>query len=498
MTKIEEITKGVLAGDHRSIAKAITTIENDTTEKQKLIASIYPYTGKAHIIGLTGPGGSGKSTLIHKIIRDFRRKGKTVGVIAVDATSPFTGGAFLGDRIRMQELSTDQGVFIRSMATRNYLGGIAKATKDAVRVLDASGKDIVIVETVGAGQSEVEIMKVAQTIVVLFAPGLGDEIQAIKAGIMEIGDIFVVNKADRENANKAVMDIQAMLQLNNNEQMWKPSVLKTTALTGEGVPQLIEKIEEHRLFLQNQLERKRSREKAEAELVEAIKEKVANSIIEELKRERKFEEFLQIILDKKIDPASIAEKLLKEKFRKQKSVKPMSRLEQGLVQVYTGNGKGKTSAAFGLALRAIGRGLKVYVIQFIKGGFDYGELYIVGKLPNIKLKAFGKGKFVTEKPPEKEDVELAQEALTLAEDVVGSGEYDIIILDEINVALNLKLINLEEVLALIEGKPKHVELVLTGRHAADQVIEAADLVTEMKEIKHPYKKGLQARKGIEY
>jgi len=176
----------------------------------------------------------------------------------------------------------------------------------------------------------------------------------------------------------------------------------------------------------------------------------------------------------------------------------MSRLEQGLVQVYTGNGKGKTSAAFGLALRAIGRGLKVYVIQFIKGGFDYGELYIIDKLPNIKLKAFGKGEFVTEKPPEKKDVELAQEALTLAEDVVGSGKYDIIILDEINVALNLKLINLEEVLALIESKPKHVELVLTGRYAADQVIKAADLVTEMKEIKHPYKKGLQARKGIEY
>jgi cob(I)alamin adenosyltransferase len=176
----------------------------------------------------------------------------------------------------------------------------------------------------------------------------------------------------------------------------------------------------------------------------------------------------------------------------------MPKLEQGLVQVYTGNGKGKTSAAFGLALRAMGRGLKVYLVQFIKGGFDYGELYVVDKLPNLKLKAFGRGEFVTEKPPGKEDVELAQEALALAEQVVKNGEYDIVILDEINVAINLKLINLDEVLELIKNKPKHVELILTGRYAPEEIIEAADLVTEMKEVKHPFNKGYQARKGIEY
>jgi len=307
----------VLAGDRRSIARAITIIENNAPEAKNLISSIYSHTGKAYIIGITGPGGSGKSTLIEKIIREYRKEGKTVGVIAVDPTSPFTGGAFLGDRVRMQDLSTDEGVFIRSMATRNYAGGIAKATKDAAQVLDASGKDIVIVETVGAGQSEVEIIKVAQTIVVLFAPGLGDEIQAIKAGIMEIGDIFVVNKADRANADKAVMDIQAMLQLNNKERTWTPTVLKTTALTGEGVLQLMKKIEEHSLFMRKKLERKRSLEKAEAELVEAIKEKVANSIIKELRREGKLEDFLQKILQKKVDPASIAEKLVNKKFGKQ-------------------------------------------------------------------------------------------------------------------------------------------------------------------------------------
>ena len=314
LTATEEIVKGVLAGNRRSIAKAITAIENDTCQAQEIIAQIYPHTGKAHVIGLTGAGGAGKSTLIEKIVREYRRRGKTVGVVAVDPTSPFTGGAFLGDRIRMQELSTDEGVFIRSMATRNYAGGIAKATKDAVKVLDAAGKDIVLVETVGAGQSEVEIIKVAQTIVVMHAPGLGDEIQAIKAGIMEIADIFVVNKADRENANKAVIDIQSNLQMNNKESPWKPPVLKTTALTGEGVPELIDKLEEHRCFLEGNLECKKAllKNRAETELNEAIKEEAADSLIENLRKRGKLDELLQQILEKKIDPHSAAEKLIKK------------------------------------------------------------------------------------------------------------------------------------------------------------------------------------------
>jgi LAO/AO transport system kinase len=314
LTKTIELVKGVLAGNRRSVARAITIIENNDPEAQELVAKIYVHTGKAHVIGLTGAGGAGKSTLIGKIIEEYRRRGRTVGVVAVDPTSPFTGGAFLGDRIRMQELCTDEGVFIRSMATRNYAGGIARATKDAVKVLDAAGKDVVIVETVGAGQSEVEIIKVAQTIVVVHAPGLGDEIQAIKAGVMEIADIFVVNKADRENANRAVVDIQSNLQMNKKEIPWKPPVLKTIALTGEGIPELVDKIEEHRCFLEGDPEcRKVSlRTKAEAELIDAIKERVAGSVIEELKREGKFEVLVHQIMEKKTDPTSAAEKLVKK------------------------------------------------------------------------------------------------------------------------------------------------------------------------------------------
>jgi len=321
LSKTEEIVKGVLAGNKRSIAKAITAIENCTDESQELIARLFPHTGKAQVIGLTGAGGAGKSTLIEKIIREYRSRGKTIGVVAVDPTSPFSGGAFLGDRIRMQELSTDEGVFIRSMASRNYSGGIARATKDAVKVLDAAGKNIVIVETVGAGQSEVDIIKVAQTIIVVHAPGLGDEIQAIKAGIMEIADIFVVNKADRENADKAVMDIQSNLQLNSKHAVWKPPVLKTAAITGEGVQELVDQIEEHRCFLEGNVEYRTAlrKSRAEAELIEAIKEKAADALIDDLRRKGKLDELLQKILEKKTDPATAAEKVLKETLNNDKT-----------------------------------------------------------------------------------------------------------------------------------------------------------------------------------
>jgi LAO/AO transport system kinase len=315
LTRVEEIAKGIFAGDRRSIARAISIVENGEPEARDLVARVYPHTGKAHVIGLTGAGGAGKSTLIEKLIRDYRHREMKVGVVAVDPTSPFSGGAFLGDRIRMQELSTDPEVFIRSMASRSHLGGIARATKDAVRILDAAGKDVIMVETVGAGQSEVEIIKVAQTIVVVHAPGLGDDIQAIKAGIMEIADIFVVNKADRENADKAVIDIQSNLQMNNKQSPWRPVVLKTVATTGEGISELVEKIEEHRCFLQGDAEcgKISLRSRAETELVEAIREKVTSSLIEELKKEGRFDELIHDIMERKIDPASAAQRLLRKR-----------------------------------------------------------------------------------------------------------------------------------------------------------------------------------------
>jgi LAO/AO transport system kinase len=318
LTETEEIIDGILKGDRRSIARGITLAENDLKEAQKIVAGIYSCTGRAHVVGLTGPGGSGKSTLIEKIIREYRRLNQTVGVVAVDPTSPFTGGAFLGDRIRMQELTTDDGVFIRSMASRNHPGGLARATRDAVKILDAAGNDKVLVETVGAGQSEVDIIRVAQTVVVVHAPGLGDEIQAIKAGTMEIADVFVVNKADRENADKTVMDIQAVMQLSNKVVAWKPPILKTVGLTGEGVAELVKKLEQHRSFLEQNAEAKQKllRDMAEAELVEAIKERTAASIMDDLRRQGTLGELLQKILRREVDPASAAEMLLAEKLKR--------------------------------------------------------------------------------------------------------------------------------------------------------------------------------------
>jgi LAO/AO transport system kinase len=310
--KAEQLVQGVLQGNRRSIAKTITLIENNEPEAPKIVSVLYQQTGKAHVIGVTGPTGSGKSTLIEKLIRELRRRGKTVGVVAVDPTSPFTGGAFLGDRVRMQEHSTDEGVFIRSMANRNATGGLAKATKDAVRVLDASGKDIVIVETVGAGQSEVEIVKVSHTVIVVLAPGLGDDIQAIKAGIMEIADIFVVNKADRQNADKSLSEIQAMLEMNTEKKGWKPSVLKTTALTGEGITELLARIEEHKEYLKKGALEASRKDQVETELVEAIKQKIAESMIEDLKRKGEWERLKQKILAKETDLYSVADRLLRK------------------------------------------------------------------------------------------------------------------------------------------------------------------------------------------
>ena len=218
MRDIERLARGAMEGDKRSVARLLTIVENGLPEAREAIALLYPNTGKGHVVGVTGSPGVGKSTLIEKLIKEIRERGMTVGVVAVDPTSPFSGGAFLGDRVRMQSMSTDEGVFIRSMATRGSLGGVARATNDAVKVLDASGMDFIIVETVGAGQSEVEVMRITETVVVMLSPGAGDDIQALKAGMMEIGDVFVVNKADLENVQRVVVDVKNTLSMKVPEE----------------------------------------------------------------------------------------------------------------------------------------------------------------------------------------------------------------------------------------------------------------------------------------
>ena len=259
------------AGNPRAVARAISAVERGGTPAREIIAAIFRYTGRAHVIGVTGAPGTGKSTLVNEIAKQYRRRGQRVGIVAIDPTSPFSGGAILGDRLRMQDLSGDSGVFIRSMATRGNLGGIAAATSDTVQVLDAAGYEIVLVETVGAGQNEVDIAKNAHTTIVVDAPGMGDDIQAIKAGIMEIADLLIVNKADHDEASATVAALEMNLNLKpKTGNDWRPPVLKTIALKGDGVVDVVDWIGKHRQYLidHHQLElRERARFRAELEMV---------------------------------------------------------------------------------------------------------------------------------------------------------------------------------------------------------------------------------------
>jgi LAO/AO transport system kinase len=258
-------------GDHRAVARLITLVESADPRLPDLAAALAPHTGRAQVIGLTGAPGVGKSTVTNELVRALRATGQRVGVLAVDPSSPFTGGAILGDRVRMQDHATDPGVYIRSMSSRGHLGGLAAATPQAVRVLDGAGCDVVLVETVGVGQAEVEVASLADTTLVLLAPGMGDAIQAVKAGILEIADVFVVNKADRDGADAAYRDIQGMIALGGRAPgQWRPPVVKAVAARGEGIDEIVAAIERHRQWSRTHDELRRRREQRAAAEVEAI------------------------------------------------------------------------------------------------------------------------------------------------------------------------------------------------------------------------------------
>jgi LAO/AO transport system kinase len=308
MSDLSSLTEGILAGRYRSLARAISMIERDDPDAERLLAEIYPATGRARIIGITGSPGSGKSTLVAALAKHYRAQQKRVGIVAVDPTSPFTGGAILGDRIRMVDLYTDRGVFIRSMATRGFLGGLAKATNDVVDVLDASGFDVVLVETVGVGQDEVEVVRTVQTNLVVLVPGMGDDIQAIKAGIMEIGDIFVVNKADRPGADKTVTEVTMMMSLVEEHGDWVPPIVKTVASRGEGIAEVDAAIEKHLEYLKasGELDR-RNRERVRIRIETQLKETFMRRLMGVTTN---YDAILEDVLRKRNNPHDAAEEML--------------------------------------------------------------------------------------------------------------------------------------------------------------------------------------------
>jgi LAO/AO transport system kinase len=300
----------VLAGDPRAIARAISLIEDEAPAGAELIRRIFGRTGRAYLMGVTGPPGAGKSTLVDRMTTEIRKTGQTVGVVAVDPTSPYTGGAILGDRVRMQAHAGDAGVFIRSMATRGHLGGLARATGEVAAVFDAAGKDIVIIETVGVGQDEVDIVRTADVSIVTIVPGAGDEVQALKAGIMEIADIFVVNKADRDGADRTVTSIEAMLSLQTfAEGDWRPPIVKTEAITGRGVPELLETIERFRRHTAaTQGSRRRAR--AEWRLRELLGHRFLQHVEKHILQAGEFEQILNRIAERELDPYTAVDGIL--------------------------------------------------------------------------------------------------------------------------------------------------------------------------------------------
>jgi len=306
-----KLSADVVSGKYRALAQAVSLVERDDPEATRLLADIYQQTGNARIIGITGSPGAGKSTLVASLAKHYRRQNKRVGIIAVDPTSPFTGGAILGDRIRMADLYTDRGVFIRSMATRGFLGGLAKATNDVVDLLDAAGFDIVLVETVGVGQDEVEVIRTVQTNMVVLVPGMGDDIQAIKAGIMEIGDIFVVNKADRPGADKTVTEVTMMMSLVEEHGDWIPPIVKTVASHNQGIVELDAAIIKHFDYLatSGELDR-RNRDRVRIRIETQLKEGFMDRLIGGTIARADYETLLEDVLRKRNNPHDAANAVL--------------------------------------------------------------------------------------------------------------------------------------------------------------------------------------------
>lgn len=319
MESLNSLIQSALSGDKKAIARLITIVENDEEKAREVVKKIYPLTGKAYVVGITGPPGSGKSTLLDKLIKLARDEGHRVGVIAIDPTSPFTGGALLGDRLRMQRHSTDPDVFIRSMATRGSLGGLAKATNDAVKVLDAAGYDLIFVETVGVGQIEVDIVKTADTVVLVTVPGLGDEVQAIKAGLMEVADIFAINKADREGVEMVYLELKMAIEFEREKWKglgWEPPIVETTAFTLKGARPLWEAIKRHREHME---ESGRLRERRAFRAREEVKTIIASTIagkVEEKLERGEARELIEEVVERKLDPYS-ASQIVMEKLKEE-------------------------------------------------------------------------------------------------------------------------------------------------------------------------------------
>jgi LAO/AO transport system kinase len=308
---IADMVRRIRAGEVRALSRAISTVEDHTTESTELLKALFPYSGNALLLGLTGSPGAGKSTLVDQVAHAYRRQGKTIGIVAVDPTSPFSGGAILGDRIRMQSHHADPGIYIRSMATRGSLGGLASTTADVATVLDASGRDLVIIETVGVGQDEVDIVRLADVTIVVLVPGMGDDVQTIKAGIMEIADIFVINKADREGAERVEREIRAMQTLAIRRDDWTPPIVKTVASEGSGIAELLEAIDKYREYLaQSDRARTRRIENWRERIAEMLRDALFQRVLSYYLSESEATRLATEVAEHKRDPYSLVEKIV--------------------------------------------------------------------------------------------------------------------------------------------------------------------------------------------